>query len=39
MILLPMEIIDKILSYRETHPAAKMLKKRYDYHKKNSDDF
>ncbi len=30
MILLPMEIIDKILSYRETHPAAKLIKNIYD---------
>ncbi len=30
MILLPFEIIDKILSYRETHPVAKLIKNRYD---------
>ncbi len=38
MILLPMEIIYKILSYRETHPMAKMIQKHYDFHKKISDD-
>jgi hypothetical protein len=30
MILLPMEIIDKILSYRFVHPTAKLIKNRYD---------
>ncbi len=35
MILLPMEIIDKILSYRETHPMVKLIKNRYEYYKKD----
>ncbi len=38
MILLPMEIIDKILSYRETHPVVKLIKNRYEYYKKDREN-
>ncbi len=39
MILLPMEIIDKILYYRETHHVGKMIKNRYDNQRKKIKDF
>ncbi len=38
MILLPMEIIDKILSYRETHPVVKLIKNRSIDFKKALND-
>ncbi len=39
MILLPFEIIDKILSYRETHPAAKLIKNLSNDYEKAKNDF
>ncbi len=39
MILLPMEIIDKILSYRETHPVSKLIENRYNYYEKIKNEF
>ncbi len=39
MILLPFEIIDKILSYRETHHVAKLIENRYNYYEKIKNEF
>ncbi len=39
MILLPMEIINNILSYRETHPVAKLIENRYNYYEKIMNEF
>ncbi len=38
MILLPFEIINKILSYRQTHPVVKLIKNRNNYYKKDREN-